>query len=191
MNPCPAQENMKHCHHGSTRQGAASNKLHSMSYGAHTMVRRSFLWNGDISEHDGGRSLTHMYSPCTARHVDATPGLWHVCLRPHCDSKQTQSNEIHCREPVSSKLGARWRGRDSHTVMFPVSQQVTFHPSRRWGFLLLLRNKTKYSCLCMLMNVTGMPGLILVAFFINVKNFAEHPSENVIFCNANTKDMGK
>lgn len=54
--------------------------------------------------------------PRTARHADAASGLGGVRLPPQCDSKQTQNNEIHCREPVGSTLGARRRGRDSHTV---------------------------------------------------------------------------
>lgn len=65
---------------------------------------------------DRERGLTRMYSPRTARHANAASGLRCVCLPPQCDSKQIQSNEIHCREPVSSTLGARRRGRDSYTV---------------------------------------------------------------------------
>lgn len=116
MNTCPAQQNMKHCRHGSALRGATSNKLHSVSFGSHTTLRWSFLGDGYISAHGRERGLAHMWSPRTARHADAASGLRHVCLPPQCDSKQTQSNEIHCREPVSSTLGARQRGRDSHTV---------------------------------------------------------------------------
>lgn len=54
----------------------------------------------------------------TRRHTDVASGVKHVRLPLQCDSKQTQSNEIHCREPVSSTLRERQRGRDrdAHTL---------------------------------------------------------------------------
>lgn len=115
MNTCPTQQNMKHCHRGSTRQGAASNKLHSMSH-----WRWIFLRDGDINtqllERPHSHVLCRVQSPHRARHAEAASGLRRVCLPLQCDNKQTQSNEFHCREPVNSTLGARRRGWDSHTV---------------------------------------------------------------------------
>lgn len=62
MNTCPAQQNMKHCRHGSTRQGAASNKLHSVPYGARAMLRRSFLRDGNVSTPSREKPASHVES---------------------------------------------------------------------------------------------------------------------------------
>ena len=61
---------------------------------------------------------THTYTGRTHRHrrTDVASGVEHVCLPLQGDSEQTQSNEIHCREPVS---------REAETELDHVRRQST------------------------------------------------------------------
>lgn len=119
MNTCPAQQIMKHCHHDSTQQG-----LPLINYPAclgDPTVEQSWRWCS--KKLPLLQAQKYLHTETWAKHACAGSSHWHaladvasrvkrVCLPLQCDSKQTQSNEIHCREPVSGTLRERERRRD-------------------------------------------------------------------------------
>lgn len=147
MNTCPAQQIMKHCHHDSAQQGLPlinypaclrDPTVELEQHGDDALRNCAIgLKGAEIFKHKNvSKTCMHRITVTDAHssgHTDVASGFKHACLPLQCDSKQTQSNEIHCREPVSSTVGERQSGRDrdAHTLYHVLRQSTNGFPPQQ------------------------------------------------------------